>query len=92
MFVPLRKLAYRRLLPVTGIALLFHIWMLFASLREHAHSPSRPVTIILVALLFYMHMMFYITGNTPMGPHGLLRGKFYFLYVDDVRTSQERHL
>jgi hypothetical protein len=24
--------------------------------------------------------------------HGLLRRKFYFLYVDDVRTSQETHL
>jgi hypothetical protein len=27
-----------------------------------------------------------------MGHYGLLRGQLYFLYVDDVRTSQETRL
>jgi hypothetical protein len=27
--------------------------------------------------------------HSPIGLHGLLRGWTYFLYVDDVRTSQE---
>jgi hypothetical protein len=31
-------------------------------------------------------------GNTAMGFYGLLRGQFYFLYVNDVGTSQETHL
>jgi hypothetical protein len=64
MFTPHRKRTYGPSRPVTGIALLFYMWMIFVPHRKHAYGPLQPVT----------------------------GGNFTFLYVDDVRTSQEMYL
>jgi hypothetical protein len=40
-------------------------------------------------LLFICRCCSNLTGNTPMGLYLLFRGQLYFLFVDDVRTSQE---
>jgi hypothetical protein len=57
---------------------------------SQSYRPPRPVTEI--ALLFISRWYSYLTGNTPMGHHGLLRNSFTFLYLEDVRTSQETQL
>jgi hypothetical protein len=51
------------------------------------HIPPRLVTGR--ALLFICRWCSYLTGNTCLD--SLVRGGLYFLYVDDVRTSQETH-
>jgi hypothetical protein len=43
-----------------------------------------------IVLLFVCRRS-YLTGNTRIGLH-LLLGELYFLYVDDVQTSQETQL
>jgi hypothetical protein len=54
------------------------------------NTSPQPVTGI--ALLFICIWCSYVTGNTRTGLRGLLRGRCYFLYVDDVRISEETHV
>jgi hypothetical protein len=57
--------------PVTEVALLSYMQMIFVPHRKHTCGPPRPVTDI--ALLSYMQMIFVLTGNTPIGLRGLLQ-------------------
>jgi hypothetical protein len=51
---------------------------MFIPHRKHTNGPPLPVTRIVFP--FYMWMMFYLTGNTSMALHGLLREALYFFY------------
>jgi hypothetical protein len=44
--------------------------MMFIPHRKHTYGPAWPV--IRIALLFIYRWWSYLTGNTPMGLHGLL--------------------
>jgi hypothetical protein len=71
--------------PVKGIAsLLIYRWSSYLT----ENKPLWPVRGYLY--LFICGWSSYLTGNT--GLLGLLGDIFIFLYVDDVRTSQEIHL
>jgi hypothetical protein len=70
-FVPHRKHTYRPPELVMGIALLFYMQMMIVSHRKDAYRPPLPVTVL--TLRFMCKWCSYITGNTPMGAHGLLR-------------------
>jgi hypothetical protein len=59
--------------------------MIFVPHRKHV--PPLPVTAI--ALNFICICWSYLTGNTSLCLHGLLGLVLPFIYVDDVRTSQE---
>jgi hypothetical protein len=52
--------------PVTGIAALFHMYMMFVSHRKHTYVPPRPVTQI--ALHFYMYRIFVTHGKHAYEP------------------------
>jgi hypothetical protein len=54
------------------------------------YRPSRLVTGIV--LFFIWRWCSYLTVSTPMGFHWLLRRYFYFLYIDDIRTSQGKDI
>jgi hypothetical protein len=53
-------------------------------------GPPRPVRGWFYFSIF--RQCSYITGNTPTGLHGLIRGFVYYFYVSDVRKSQETYL
>jgi hypothetical protein len=63
---------------------------MFVPHKEHTCGPPRPLTGI--SLIFMRRWCSYLTRNTTVGLHGLLRGYLYFLCVDDVRTSQGTQL
>jgi hypothetical protein len=86
MFVPHRKQTCELLRPVTGIALLFMCkWWSYLTGNTCLHGLLRGYLCFLV-----FRWCSYFTGST--GLHCLLRDTFTFLYVDDVRTSQETHI
>jgi hypothetical protein len=90
MFVPHRKHTSGTPRPVMGVALLFYMQMMFVPHRKDTSGTPRPVTGI--ALLFLVQMMFVPHMKLRMGHHGLLRGFLYFVYADNVHTSQETPL
>jgi hypothetical protein len=64
--------------------------MMFAPHRKHTDGPPRPVTGI--ALLSYMHLMFVPHSKQLWACTACYGDSFIFLYVDDVRTSQEARI
>jgi hypothetical protein len=55
---------------------------------SQSYRPPRSLKVI--ALLFYMYMMF-VPHRKHMSPQPVNGDSFTVLYVDDVRTSQEAH-
>jgi hypothetical protein len=65
--------------PVTGIALLFYMQMMFIPDRKHAYEPPRPVTDI--ALLFYMQIIFVPHRRHMYGPPRPVTGIALLFYM-----------
>jgi hypothetical protein len=56
-------------------------------------QPYRtPLFVTEKAFFFICSWSSYLLLNIPTNLHGLLPGQLCFLYVDDIRTSQESHL
>jgi hypothetical protein len=85
-FVRDRKHTYGLPRPVTEISLLLYMLMTFVRDMKHTHGLPWPVTEI--SLLFICWCS-YLTGNTPMGFHGLLRQylHLFFLHAFSSRTN-----
>jgi hypothetical protein len=64
--------------------------MMYVPRRKETYGPPWPVTG--TVSLFICRWCSYLTGSTPMDLHGLLQEQFHFLYVDDVRISQETQI
>jgi hypothetical protein len=62
--------------------------MMFIPLKKQTYGSTLPFTEV---ALLYVHVV-RTSQETLVALHGLLQGYIYFLYVDDVRTSQEIHL
>jgi hypothetical protein len=63
---------------------------MFVPHGKHTYSP--PWTVAVMALLFYMWIVFVSHRKHTYEPQRTVnRESFAFLYADDVRTSQEPH-
>jgi hypothetical protein len=57
MFVPDKKHMYGPLWPVTGIVLLFYMYMMFVYDRKHAYGTPRPITGVVLLLFFFAELL-----------------------------------
>jgi hypothetical protein len=64
--------------------------MMFVPHRKHTYGPPRPVTEL--ASPFICRWCSYLTGSIHTLLHGLLQSSLHFLYVENIRTSQEAYI
>jgi branched-subunit amino acid transport protein AzlD len=72
-----------------GLLCIYLYFLCVRDVRTSQKTHGLPLSVIYTALVFICRWYSFLTGNTSMGPHGLLRRYLYFVCVRDVRTSQK---